>query len=265
MKHSLALSLAALALLVALPAMAQEAPAASAQPAPPAQDTGNIPAIIYNMCRGGGFAYELQPEYASQRDEKCAADATRLAAELPERVTQLEVVKRALDMANAHENSPAAANEVKLLMGGYNRMLGNVFFIDYCMEQNAKRYASTKDGTCGYVDNRFWGSRWRALSFFLMSGPPPTPQTQQAGNFALGKIFEGFIKLPAPVATVVSDLQASGFTCKETTSCTIFNPLLSYRNGSMNNFGGYTISYKFTLENGQITKVEGVLDGKNIP
>jgi len=218
--------------------------------------------MVYNMCRGGGFAYELEPAYASQRNEACLTKAQQLVAETSKRAQESIVARAQLEAAKARTTPPATEDEMKKLMADYNMSMQRMFYVDYCIEQNASRYPHSTDGNCGYIDNRFWGSRWRQLAMYLTSTPALPGRPEGPGNAGVSNVFRIFYKLPAPAAAVIKDLSSSGFSCKpDHSACVLSNFLMYYRNGRMTAFGSRTISYNFTVSNGEITDMTGTLAG----
>lgn len=161
--------------------------------------------IIYNMCRGGGFAYELEAEYADKRDENCVTETYAKLSEIQQRADDLRITEELRKNSN-NTKEPEA----------YIIAAQRTFYIDYCIEKNQQRYPSLNEGEYGYVDNRALTGKWQEITQLIK---PHTHLDGSRENNDIRKgavtIFHENISLPAKLEDMRQELTQNGFVCEK--------------------------------------------------
>lgn len=211
--------------------------------------------MVYNMCRGGGYAYELEPQYASQRDRKCVEETENLISESEVRYIYHQQFEQAGkghfpegDKAYYVENNNASRAAFQ-----------NMFYIDYCIQKDQLRRGHVHEGQCAFLDQRVLDGPWKPIADFtehIFASVAHEDVLAEAN-----KLFSQNVSLPLHIDDLISKLESQGFTCEAATSCKVERPLLSYKDGTLVGFGSFHIGYKFAVKENMVVGAEAYSGG----
>lgn len=221
--------------------------------------------MVYNMCRGAGYAYELDPQYASQRDRRCVEETDTLISEFEVRYIYHQQFEQAMrrrsllkyqgyflegDAGYYAENENAARSAFQ-----------NTIYIDYCIQKDQLRRGHVHEGQCGFVDQRVLDGPWKPIADLFEQANLIDEAVHKNLRDQVNNLFSQNIVLPLPINDLVSKLEAQGFTCETSTLCRVDSLMLPYKDGKLVALGGLYIGYKFTLRDNMVIGAEAYSGG----
>lgn len=218
--------------------------------------------MVYNMCRGGGYAYELEPQYASQRDRKCVEETDTLISEFEVRQIYFQQIAEAQSRASrlTHQGFLRGDNQ-GYSPEAYQAAFQSALYIDYCIQKDQLRRGHVHEGQCGFIDQRVFDGPWKPIPDLFEQANHINEAVHKNLRDQVNNLFSQNIVLPLPINDLVSKLEAQGFTCETSTLCRVDSLMLPYKDGKLVALGGLYIGYKFTLKDNMVIGAEAYSGG----
>jgi len=203
-----------------------------------AKNQNQLLRMIYDMCRGGGYAYEIDK---GTPDASCLAKAEAKAAEYPERS---ERAKKAQDAVNAayKEHKLSEANAKQKV---FSKAFKEKFYFDVCEDY----YHGPVGGEikCSYPDHRLIDGGWEETARALRDLNKEVKEIAE-------QEFAKNVYLPAHSDGVIRQLTDVGFDCSKGTECKLVTGVFAMKNSEVTRFASLTLIYRFDVVEDKIIK-----------